>query len=100
MPTPEQHAEVAIAILNHIAYADGVSAQDRGRLGLTPNHTAKPSSCGGCLICVMYGAPSDCPKSDHPTCPCQTLCRKYCKVLAYGRERWVRAYRYHAGRAP
>lgn len=91
MTTPKQHAEVCIAILNHIAKADGWGMWKREDIGLEP-------VTDSCLLCELYeDDDGECIKS---ICPGRNLCREYSNTpVTFPREQWVRAYRYHAGRA-
>lgn len=92
MTTPEQHAEVCIAILNHIALEDGVRLMERDELGLH-------RGLFGCLLCELYYHCDD--NTYNSECPGHILCKrnKHDTRNNIPREAWVRAYRYHAGRA-
>jgi hypothetical protein len=90
MTTKEQHAEIAIAVLDHIARADGIDTYDREELGLEPKGDA-------CLLCHIYGHGGlNVCHTGH--CPGSTLCYRY-EGNNMSREEWVNAFRYHAGRA-
>ena len=92
-PTREQHAEVAIAVLNHIAKEDGIPTQDREDMGLE-------SKTDLCLLCDIYGhrGLNVCHEARTSGCPGSVLCERF-MAGNFSRQDWVNAYRFYSGRA-
>ncbi len=80
MITPEQHIEVCIVALYNIACIDAI-------FGVTPDDLGLR---GFALLCSTYRMCNGCPG--------KALCVRSTEIN-FVRMDWVRAFRYHAGRA-